>query len=67
MKKQTLKNVISFIICLALALSIPYIVQFKLNMFGANFITFKDIVGLWFGSLLIFGMIWILYIIGYFK
>jgi hypothetical protein len=35
---------------LILSVGIPYLIQFKLGFLGANFVTLKDILGLWLGS-----------------
>jgi hypothetical protein len=61
-----MRNTYIFIACIALWLLIgfglPYLIHFKLNFLGANFVTPKDIFGLWFGTpiftLLIFTLIY---------
>jgi hypothetical protein len=50
------KMVIKLLISIFIAFGIPYIIQFKLNFLGANFITIKDIVGLWW-SLALLGFV----------
>lgn len=43
--------VVMVAIFVAVGIAIPYTVQFKLNMLGANMVTLRDIVGLWAGGL----------------
>lgn len=66
MKK--LKHILFRYLCIALYLllsfGIPYTIQFKLKFLGANFISIKDILGLWLLTPII---IFLLLIIPFFK
>lgn len=42
-----MKKIIAVIMFLVIGILIPYLVQFKLNMLGSNFVTIKHIMGLW--------------------
>ena len=48
-----MKNKLILLACIAIWLltgfGLPYIIHFKLNFFGANFVTFSDMFKLWFG------------------
>ena len=46
---------------------IAWAIQFKTEMFGANFISIKDIIGLWFWCLTLSAYLWFVVLIGGLK
>lgn len=51
--KTKLKFIVFLLLSIVVGLGIPYLIQFKLHFFGANFVSMGDIVGLWLTCLFI--------------
>lgn len=47
--KTVIVTIIALFIFLVIGILFPYLIQFEFKMFGANMITFRDILGLWIG------------------
>jgi hypothetical protein len=45
--KNILLLILAVIVLLFVGFCVPYIIQFKLSMFGSNYISIGDVVGLW--------------------